>query len=263
MTVSLAAAADEWRAAAEAMLADAEALAAARARREAEERREYLAELARHVEHHRRAGIPEVVLGAVAGEACGQWWRHLGKPAAAVVPSTLTPTPAVLAVKRWLAGQTVDGAPLDQPSKRVLCLLGGPVDTGKTTAAAYAAARLWGHVVPAGQICDWYREARAFDRKPRQEIVLTTPCLVIDDLGHHGRMDELARVVDELAVVRSANLLRTIVTHNYPSGSALIGALEAAMGLDGASRLRQRVWEFGHILTMRQKTGARRPMEEA
>ena len=84
---------------------------------------------------------------------------------------------------------------------------------------------------------------------------------MIDDLGHHGKLEELARVVDELAVVRSANLLRTIVTHNYPSGAALLGALEEAMGLHGASRLRQRVWEFGHLLTMSTKTGTRRPIE--
>jgi len=261
VVIAVADAATEWRAAAESMLADADALADAKARRDAEDRREYLAELARHLEHHRKAGIPEVVLPLVAAEACGQWWRHLGKSAAAVVPSGLTPTPAVTAIKRWLAGQTADGSPLDSPYKRVLCLLGGVVDTGKTTAAAYAAARLWGHVVPAGQVVDWYREARAFDRKPRQEILLTTPCLVIDDLGHHGRLDELARVVEELAVVRSANLLRTIVTHNYPSGAAMLGALEDAMGLAGASRLRQRLWEFGHILTMSTKTGTRRPIE--
>ena len=259
--IAVADAGPEWRAAAEAMLADADALADARARRDAEERREYLGELARHLEHHRKAGIPEVVLQLVAAEACGQWWRHLGKPAAAVVPSGLQPTPAVVAVKRWLAGQTADGSPLDTPHKRVLCLLGGTVDSGKTTAAAYAAARLWGHVVPAGQVIDWYREARAFERRPRQEILLTTPCLVIDDLGHHGNLAELARVVDELAVVRSANLLRTIITHNYPSGVALLAALEGAMGLDGASRLRQRVWEFGHLLTMSTKTGTRRPLE--
>ena len=158
--ISLADAGAEWRAAAEAMLADPDALADAKARRDAEDRREYLAELARHIEHHRKAGIPEVVLQPVAAEACGQWWRHLGKPPAAVVPSGLHPTPAVTAIKRWLAGQTADGSPLDQPHKRVLCFLGGVVDTGKTTAAAYAAARLWGHVVPAGQIVDWYREAR-------------------------------------------------------------------------------------------------------
>ncbi len=261
--ISLADAGAEWRAAAEAMLSDPDALADAKARRDAEDRREYLAELARHLEHHRKAGVPEVVLPLVAAEACGQWWRHLGKPAGAVVPSGLQPTPAVTAIKRWLAGQTADGSPLDQPHKRVLCFLGGVVDTGKTTAAAYAAARLWGHVVPAGQIVDWYREARAFDRKPRQELLLTTPCLVIDDLGHHGKLEELARVVDELAVVRSANLLRTIVTHNYPSGVALLGALEEAMGLRGASRLRQRVWEFGHLLTMSVKTGTRRPIEGA
>lgn len=260
--ISLADAGAEWRAAAEAMLADPDALADAKSRRDAEDRREYLAELARHLEHHRKAGIPEVVLPLVAAEACGQWWRHLGKPAGAVVPSGLQPTPAVTAIKRWLAGQTADGSPLDQPHKRVLCFLGGNVDTGKTTAAAYAAARLWGHVVPAGQIVDWYREARAFERKPRQELLLTTPCLVIDDLGH-GKLDELARVVDELAAVRSSNLLRTIVTHNYPSGVALLGALEEAMGLHGASRLRQRVWEFGHILTMSTKTGTRRPIEGA
>ena len=249
---------DGWREAAEAMLADADALAGARARCEAEDRRRYLVELARHLEVHRRHGVPEVVLEAVAAEACGQWWKHRGEPAHAVTPSTLTSTPAVVAVKRWLAGQTAEGRPLDTPKKRVLCLLGGPVDTGKTTAAAYAAARLWGHVVPAGQIVDWYREARAFDRTPRQEIVLTTPCLVIDDVGHQARMEELARVIDELAVVRSGNLLHTIITHNYPSGAALLGDLEAAMRLSGGSRLRQRVWEFGHLLTMGTKTGTRR-----
>ena len=123
VVIAVADAATEWRAAAESMLADADALADAKARRDAEDRREYLAELARHLEHHRKAGIPEVVLPLVAAEACGQWWRHLGKSAAAVVPSGLTPTPAVTAIKRWLAGQTADGSPLDSPNKRVLCLL--------------------------------------------------------------------------------------------------------------------------------------------
>lgn len=259
--IAIADAAQEWRAAAEAMLADAEALEDARARCEAEDRRAYAQELARHLEHHRRAGIPEVVLPLVGAEACGQWWRHLGKPAHAVTPSGLQPTPAVTAVKRWLAGQTADGAALDNPSKRVLLLLGGVVDTGKTTAASYAAARLWGHVVPAGLLVDWYRETRATDRPPRQRVLLTSPCLVIDDLGHQARMDELARVVDELVVVRSSNLHRTVITHNYPSGAALIDAIERWAGLEvGGSRLRQRVWEFGHILTMGAKTGTRKPL---
>lgn len=81
------------------------------------------------------------------------------------------------------------------------------------------------------------------------------------DVGHQARMDDLARVIDELVVIRSGNLYRTIITHNWPSGAAFIDELERWAGLEvGGSRLRQRVWEFGHLLTMGQKTGTRKAL---
>ena len=173
----------QWRAAAEAMLADPDALADAKARRDAEDRREYLAESrSPHRAPPPEPGIPEVVLQPVAAEACGQWWRHLGKPPVAVVPSGLC-------IPRRRSPRSSAGWPARPPTgrrwtsrKRVLCFLGGVVDLREktTTPPRPTLPPVSGGRRP-GRADRRLVPARPRRRpKPRQEVLLTTPCLVIE-----------------------------------------------------------------------------------
>jgi DNA replication protein DnaC len=121
-----------------------------------------------------------------------------------IIEDKLDDRHALRVVKRWL-----EAAPCPW------LVLSGGTGTGKTVAAAYAAAELGGMYVSAPELRPLFTRS-AWDRgadRDRAEALMTTRLLVIDDLG--TEVDEPEKFASELfKVLNARQRLRTIVTTN-------------------------------------------------
>lgn len=176
-------------------------------------------------------------------------------------PGQLVHTVALVKTKAWLR----------DPAARRLLVLSGKKDSGKTTAAAYAAAadpleadRRWlregavlGRYIEAELLINaWYHrvgEKDAHDIKHAVEVVtgmsrvelVTCSLLVIDDAGQEpGKLSaETGEAIDIIVRLRCDRMLRTVLTTNEESEVAFGQRYDNNAGR--AERLLERLTEHG------------------
>jgi DNA replication protein DnaC len=130
-----------------------------------------------------------------------------------LIADTVDVTPAMRAVKRWL-----------DVSPTAWLVLSGGTGTGKTVAAAYAAAELGGVYVTAKQLRPLVIKAMWSNEKhpapPLAHAMMTSKLLIIDDLGTED--DDAEKFGSALFEVLNRRLaLRTIITTNLSPSDLL------------------------------------------
>jgi hypothetical protein len=132
-------------------------------------------------------------------------------------------TDALAIVRTWCDAHTgicrecnppvIRPCPHPDVAPRRILILSAAIGFGKSTAAAYAIARLGGRYVAASRLAEMARRITAADAD-RYELLLTSGLLVVDDLGTAQDPKRERAAIHEIVDHRQGDRPLTIITTN-------------------------------------------------